>query len=72
MISVAPHRKTQNLFDALQNGFEPESTTFINWELVTKRGNNAIKDSERKNLFDCIADAQKEYGFYCYHRRGAF
>ena len=60
MISVAPHRKTQNLFDALQNGFEPESTTFINWELVTKRGNTAIKDSERKNLFDRIADAHRK------------
>lgn len=60
MISVAPHRKTQNLFDALQNGFEPESTTFINWELVTKRGNTAIKDSERKNLFDRIADAYRK------------
>lgn len=60
MISVAPHRKTQNLFDALRNGFEPESTTFINWELVTKRGNNAIKDSERKNLFDRIADAHRK------------
>lgn len=59
MISAAPHRKTQNLFDALQNGFEPESTTFINWELVTKRGNTAIKDSERKNLFDRIADAHR-------------
>ena len=60
MISIAPHRKTQNLFDALQNGFEPESTTFINWELVTKRGNTAIKDSERKNLFDRIADAHRK------------
>lgn len=60
MIAVAPHRKTQNLFDALQNGFEPESTTFINWELVTKRGNTAIKDSERKNLFDRIADAHRK------------
>ena len=60
MISVAPHRKTQNLFDALQNGFEPETTTFINWELVTKRGNTAIKDSERKNLFDRIADAHRK------------
>lgn len=60
MISVAPHRKTQNLFEALQNGFEPESTTFINWELVTKRGNTAIKDSERKNLFDRIADAHRK------------
>ena len=60
MISVAPHRKTQNIFDALQNGFEPESTTFINWELVTKRGNTAIKDSERKNLYDRIADAHRK------------
>ena len=60
MISFAPHRKTQNLFDALQNGFEPETTTFINWELVTKRGNTAIKDSERKNLFDRIADAHRK------------
>ena len=30
----APHRTTQNLFDALLNGFLAESTTFINWELV--------------------------------------
>ena len=59
MRSVAPHRDTQNLFDALQNGFAPESTTFINWELVTKRGNTAIRDSERKNLFDRIADAHR-------------
>jgi type III restriction enzyme len=59
MRSVAPHRHTQNLFDALHNGFAPESTTFINWELVTKRGNTAIRDSERKNLFDRIADAHR-------------
>lgn len=60
MMKYAPHRKTQNLFDALQGGFEPESTTFINWELVTKRSNNAIKDSERKNLFDRIAAAHRK------------
>lgn len=59
MQKVAPQRNTQNLFDALQNGFSPESTTFINWELVTKRGNTAIRDSERKNLFDRIADAHR-------------
>lgn len=60
MRSVAPHRNTQNLFDALQGGFAPESTTFINWELVTKRDNTAIRDSERKNLFDRIADAHRK------------
>lgn len=61
MQTLAPARKTQNLFDALLNGFEPETTTFINWELVTKKGNTAIRDSEKKNLFDRIAQA---------HRRG--
>ena len=61
MRKFVPCRKTQNLFDALLSGFEPGSTTFINWELVTKRGNTAIRDGERKNLFDRIADA---------HRRG--
>lgn len=59
MQKFAPHRYTQNLFDALQNGFAAESTTFINWELVTKKGNTAIRDSERKNLFDRIAEAHR-------------
>ena len=59
MLKVAPHRNTQNLFDALRNGFPAESTTFINWELVTKKGNTAIRDSERKNLYDRIAEAHR-------------
>ena len=56
---VAPHRKTQNLFEALRNGFSQESTTFINWELVTKKDNTAIRDAEWKNLFDRIAEAHR-------------
>ncbi len=59
MRRFAPGRATQNLFDAMQNGFAPGSTTFINWELVTKKGNTAIRDSERKNLFDRIAEAHR-------------
>lgn len=59
MEKVAPQLETQNLFDALQNGFQPGTTTFINWELVTKKGNTAIRDGERKNLFDRIADAHR-------------
>lgn len=59
MRKFAPGRITQNLFDALLNGFAPGSTTFINWELVTKKGNTAIRDSERKNMFDRIADAHR-------------
>ena len=59
MQKMAPHLNTQNLFDALQNGFPAESTTFINWELVTKKDNTAIRDSERKNLYDRIAEAHR-------------
>ena len=59
MCKFVPGRVTQNLFEALSGGFVPGSTTFINWELVTKRGNTAIRDSERKNLFDRIADAHR-------------
>ena len=59
MVKFAPGRVTQNLFDALLSGFTPGSTTFINWELVTKKGNTAIRDSERKNLFDRIAEAHR-------------
>ena len=59
MQKIAPHRTTQNLFDSLLNGFTPGSTTFINWDLVTKNGNTAIRDSERKNLFERIADAHR-------------
>lgn len=42
----------------MQNGFEAETTTFINWELVRNK-NLAIRDGERKNLFDRIADAHR-------------
>ena len=59
MRKYASHRHTQNLFDALQGGFPAESTTFINWELVTKKDNTALRDGEKKNLFDRIAEAHR-------------
>lgn len=57
MIKYAPQLIAQNLYDALLNGFSEESTTFINWELITKKGNKAITDNEKKNLFDRIKEA---------------
>lgn len=60
MQKFLPSRTAYTLDDALKNGFTAGSTTFINWELVTKKGNNAIKDSEKKNLFDRIAEAKRE------------
>ena len=57
---VTPHIDTRNLMYSMMAGFEPGSVTFINWELVTKRGNTALKDSERSNLFEKIAEAHKD------------
>ena len=65
MLKFAPTRNSQTLLDALNIGFTAESTTFINWELVTKTGNRAISDSERKNLFDRIAEAHRNHIKFC-------
>lgn len=59
MMHHLPSKTTKNMFDALLSGFEAGSTTFINWELVTKKGNKAISDTERRNLYDRIAEAHR-------------
>lgn len=60
MDELTPHRDTRNLMNSMLMGFRGGSVTFINWELVTKKGNNALKESERANLFETIADAHKD------------
>ena len=60
MDMLAPHIDTRNLLYSMLMGFEGGSVTFINWELVTKKGNTALKDSERANLFEMITAAHKE------------
>lgn len=59
MLSLLPNKKANTLNDALLSGFEAGSTTFINWELITKKGNKAISDTEKKNLFDRIAEGNR-------------
>ena len=59
MLKYAPARTAQTLFDALANGFLEETTTFINWELVTNTRNRAISEGERKNLYDRIDEARR-------------
>lgn len=61
MDKYLPSKKTSTIHDSLLDGFEGGTTSFINWELVTKTGNKAISDTERKNLFERVAEA---------HRRG--
>lgn len=59
MLSLLPNKKANTLNDALLSGFEAGSTTFINWELITKKGNKAISDTEKKNLFDRISEGNR-------------
>lgn len=59
MESMFPARKTCQLLDVLLNGFEAGTTTFINWEKVTKKGNTALLEGEKKNLYERIVAAHK-------------
>lgn len=57
MEHFAPTLKTGDIVSILNTGFETETTYFINWETITKKDNTAIRDSERKNLFERISEA---------------
>ncbi|MEG1313025.1 MAG: DEAD/DEAH box helicase family protein [Bacilli bacterium] len=57
MMKLLPHHNTRNIQDVLLQGFEEKDTTFINWETITKKGNNALKDTERKNLYERVHEA---------------
>lgn len=57
MERFSPSLRTGSVFDILNMGFESDTTYFINWETITKKGNTAIRESERKNLFERISEA---------------
>lgn len=49
--------QTKLLSDIMTAGFEENDACFINWEKLTKKGNNALKDSERTNFIEHINNA---------------
>lgn len=49
--------QTKLLSDVMTAGFEENDSCFINWEKLTKKGNNALKDSERTNFLEHIQRA---------------
>lgn len=49
--------QTKLLSDVMTIGFEENDSCFINWEKLTKKGNNALKDSERTNFLEHIQNA---------------
>ncbi len=50
--------QTKLLSDVMTSGFAENDSCFINWEKLTKKGNNALKDGERKNLLEHIETAR--------------
>ena len=57
MTKYLPKLNSKNIAEVLLSGFEAGDTAFINWETITKKGNNALKEQERKNLFERIDEA---------------
>ena len=49
--------QTKLLADVMTSGFAENDACFINWEKLTKKGNNALKDSERTNFLEWIQKA---------------
>ena len=60
MKKLLQNRSTKTLADVLNNGFEEQDTAFINWENVTKKGNTALKELEKSNLYDRVENAKSE------------
>lgn len=52
--------QTKLLVDVMTSGFSENDACFINWEKLTKKGNNALKDSERMNFLEWIDKAFNE------------
>ena len=48
---------TKLLGDVMTGGFCENECCFINWEKLTKKGNNALKDGERTNFLEWIEKA---------------
>lgn len=49
--------QTKLLSDIMTSGFEENDACFINWEKLTKKDNNALKDSEHTNFLEHIQKA---------------
>lgn len=50
--------QTKLLADVMTSGFAENDCCFINWEKLTMKGNNALKEGERKNFIEHIETAQ--------------
>lgn len=51
---------TKLLYDVMVGGFEENDCCFLNWEKLTKKGNNALRESEHINFKEHIRNAFQE------------
>ena len=51
---------TKDLADIMTSGFAAGDSCFINWEKLTKKGNNALKDGERINFVEWIKQGHND------------
>lgn len=66
MDEFIPYAKSANIHDALSQGFKGGYTYFINWEMITNKKNNALKDSRKEKIF--LKELQKHIGNnFLYH-----
>lgn len=52
-----PNSCTKLIGDVMTSGFEENDCCFINWEMLTNKTNNAMKDGERKNFKEHVETA---------------
>lgn len=58
MDKYIPLSHTKLLADVMTSGFRENDACFINWEKLTKKGNNALKDGEHTNFLEHIRNAK--------------
>lgn len=51
---------TKLLSDVMTSGFVAGDACFINWEKLTKKGNNALKEGERTNFLEWVVRAHDD------------
>ena len=56
---LVPEYDALSLDEAIRNGFGGNQVVFVNWEMLDKSGNRALREQETKNLKDRIEECRK-------------
>lgn len=56
---LVPEYDALSLDEAIRNGFGENQVVFVNWEMLDKSGNRALREQETKNLKDRIEECRK-------------